>query len=278
MPLVNVDDRAVHVIDRGAGDPILFLHAFPLNAAMWEYQYGALEDRYRVVGIDLPGFGGSPAPADPRATSMDGLADLVAGALAALGIEQAVVTGLSMGGYLAFALARRHPALLRALVLADTRAMADDSETWHRRDDQQQRIEQGDDLAAMAKALIDNLLGPESLKRQDLVDWVLALMADSTAEGWIAALEAMKNRDDSLSALREITVPSLAIVGERDRITRPTDLTLIAGRLRDSRLTVIPSAGHLSNLENPIAFNEAMETFLADLDGPAQEQPDDQPA
>jgi pimeloyl-ACP methyl ester carboxylesterase len=278
LPLVNVDDRAVHVIDRGSGDPIVFLHAFPLNAAMWEYQYAALEDRYRVVGIDLPGFGGSPVADDPRATTMDGLADLVAGALAAIGVGQAIVTGLSMGGYLAFALARRHPDLLRALVLADTRAMADDSETWHQRDDQQQRIEQGDDLAAMAKGLIDDLLGPESLKRQDLVDWVLALITANTAEGWIAALQAMKNRDDSLSALRDIAVPALVLVGERDRITRPTDLTLIAGRLRDSRLTVIPSAGHLSNLENPIAFNEAMEAFLAELDGAGGEDAGDQPA
>ena len=117
MTTVTIAGQELHVVDRGNGDPVVFLHAFPFNAAMWEYQYAALEADHRVIGIDLPGFGSSPAPANPKAASMDSWADLVVGVFDELGLDQPTVVAASMGGYLAFAMVRRHLDKVGPLVL-----------------------------------------------------------------------------------------------------------------------------------------------------------------
>ena len=268
MPLLDVGGQQLNVLDEGSGEPLLFLHAFPLNAAMWQYQIDALADRYRVVAIDLPGFGGSPAP-DPKATAkactMERYADVVADVVRQLDLAPVVLVGASMGGYIAFAVVRQHPGILRALVLADTRSQSDDAATWQRRTKQQERLRGDADLEAMAKDLTENLLGRDSLGRPELVEYVTALMASNDRTGWICALEAMKKRQDSISTLGSVGVPTLVVVGAQDRLTPQTESTLIQARVKDSRLVVVPSAGHLPNVENPIAFNEALSEFLASL-------------
>ena len=265
MPLLTVGDHAVNVKDHGAGEPILFVHAYPLNGAMWDYQVAAFADRWRVVTIDLPGFGLSPPPADPTATRIDHWADLVAGVVHHLDLAPVVLAGSSMGGYVAFAFVRRHPQLLRALVLADTRAQSDDSAGWQRRTKTQHRIRAGAALDDLAGELVPGMLARDSLERPDLVEYVHALMRASEPDGWVAALEAMKNREDSISTLREVGVPTLVVVGEQDRLTPQTEAALIQARVKDSRLVVIPGAGHLPNLEQPAAFDEALTDFLAGL-------------
>lgn len=266
MTLLTIAGQPVSVSDHGSGQPVVFLHAFPLPGAMWDYQVEALADRNRVVTIDLPGFGASPPPADPRSATMAGLADLVAGVVTELELGPAVLVGLSMGGYLALAVARDHPQVLRALVLADTQATSDEATTWQRRSDQQDQLEAGEDPEVLAKGLAEGVLGRSSLQRPELVDYVTALMASSHPDGWIAALEAMKNRRDALSSLRSITVSSLVLVGEQDRRTPLAAATLLSSRIADSRLVRIPEAGHLANLENPQAFDDALLAFLDELD------------
>jgi pimeloyl-ACP methyl ester carboxylesterase len=134
MPFARVADTDVHYLDAGSGAPaVVLLHAFPLNAAMWEGQIEALADRWRVIAPDL-------APEQAPEPSIDAMADAVAGLLRQLGIDQAVVGGLSMGGYVAFALLRRHRDLVRALVLADTRAGDDTPEIRERRTSQQDQV------------------------------------------------------------------------------------------------------------------------------------------
>lgn len=263
MTTVNVAGQEVHVVDRGSGDPVVFLHAFPFNAAMWEYQYADLERDHRVIGIDLPGFGSSPAPADPRATTMEAWADLVAGVIAELGLEQPPVVAASMGGYLVFAMLRTHLDVLGPLVLVATRPKSDDVDTWEKRTKQQDALEGGEDLATLAKGMVDGLLSQGSLDRPELVEYVLALMQHSLPEGWIAALEAMKRRPDAMGALKGVPRRTLVVAGELDRVTPLAESTLITRLVADGSLAVVSGSSHLPNLENPLDFNEVLRGFLA---------------
>jgi 3-oxoadipate enol-lactonase len=265
VPLLSVGAQSVSVADQGSGEPILFVHAYPLNGAMWDYQVASFADRYRVVAIDLPGFGSSPAPADPSAMRIDDYADIVAGVVQQLDLAPVVLAGCSLGGYVAFAVVRRHPQLLRALVLSDTRTQSDDSAGWQRRTKTQHRIAHGTPLAELADELIPGMLARDSMQRPELVDYVRALMLASEPAGWIAALEAMKSREDSISTLEDIGVPTLVVVGEQDRLTPQTEATLIQARVKDSRLVVVPDAGHLPNIEQPVAFDEALAELLTEL-------------
>ena len=277
MTTVTVAGQELHVVDRGNGDPVVFLHAFPFNAAMWEYQYAALEADRRVIGIDLPGFGSSPAPADPKAASMEGWADLVAGAFDELGLDKPVVVGASMGGYLTFALVRRHLDKLGPLVLVATRPKSDDVDTWERRTQQQQALEEGDDVGALAKGMVEGLLSQASLQRPELVDYVLALMQHNVPEGWIAALEAMKKRPDAMGAMRGMPRKTLVIAGELDRITPLAESTLITRLVADGQLVVVKDSSHLPNLENPVEFNEVLVRFLDSLGGETDDPETDDP-
>jgi 3-oxoadipate enol-lactonase len=277
MTTVTVAGQEVHVVDRGSGDPVLFLHAFPFNAAMWEYQYADLEADHRVVGIDLPGFGSSPAPVDPKSASMDKWAGLVAGVITELGLEQPTVVAASMGGYLTFSLIRQHLDLLGPLVLVATRPKSDDVDTWEKRTAQQEALAGGEDLATLAKGMVEGLLSQASLDRPELVDYVLALMQHNLPEGWIAALEAMKNRPDAMSALRGMPRPTLVVAGELDRVTPLSESTLITRLVADGELVIIADSSHLPNLENPTQFNGVLRQFLSEQSGKNLVDPGDAP-
>ncbi|HMG45523.1 MAG TPA: alpha/beta hydrolase [Acidimicrobiales bacterium] len=261
MPLLEVNDDHIHVIDRGAGDVLLFLHAFPFQSAMWDYQLEAFEGTHRCLAVDLPGFGGSPPPPSEPPASMQRWANLVAGVLDQLGVDTATVVGCSMGGYLAMAMLRHHPDRVAQLVLSDTRALSDDGPGAARRTDTQQQIRSGSELTSLAKSLVESQLSSGSMARSDLVSYVHALADGATAEGWIAALEAMKTRPDSMLLLRQADLRGLVIVGELDRITPIADARSLRLLLK-GELVVIPNVGHLPNIEDPIAFNEALATFL----------------
>ena len=272
--MLTIDDQQLNVIDRGSGTPILFVHGFPLQAAMWDYQIEAVtEAGYRAVAVDLPGFGGSAPPAEPSAVTIDAYADLVAGVARELGIDKVILVGLSMGGYVAFAVARRHPEMLAGLILADTRAQADDGNTWQDRTDQQQSLRNGEPLESLAKSMVEKVLGRPALRHQELVDYVVELMTGNAVEGVIGALEAMKDRPDSMMTLAQVDVPTLVLVGSQDRLTPLIEANLIRSKIADAELVTIPEAGHLANLENPYAFNDAVLAFLEKIASPASMPP-----
>jgi 3-oxoadipate enol-lactonase len=261
VPLLEVDGQPVNVVDRGEGDAVVFLHAFPLQAAMWDYQIDALEGSYRCIAVDLPGFGQSPPAADPDATSMQSWSDLVAGVLAQLGVGQATIVGASMGGYLAMALLRHHPDVVRQLVLADSRARSDDPGIAQRRSAQQDQLRAGAEVGSLAKENVERLLSSGSMSRPELVDYVHALADGADPEGWIGALEAMKDRPDSMLLLRQASVRALVIVGELDRVTPIAEAMSLRSLLK-GELVIVPNVGHLPNLEDPLAFNEVLVAFL----------------
>ena len=257
-----VDNASIAFDDVGSGFPVVFLHAFPLNRTMWDPQVSALVAECRCIAIDTRGAGDSP-PTGPY--SMDRFADDVAGVLDTLQIERAVVVGLSIGGYISFALWRRHRHRIRALVLADTRAGADTAAQVQRRRELIALAEtQGS--SAIANAQIAALVGTTTRdKRPDIYDMVHRIIAQSPAEGIAGSLEAMMTRPDSAATCATIDVPTLIIVGDEDVATPPGESRALQQLIPNSRLEVLEQAGHLSNLERPAAFNTVVSEFLAGL-------------
>ncbi len=244
----------------GAGLPVVLLHAFPLDRSMWSPQVAALlQAGYRPVTIDIPGFGDSPPV--PH-WSIDAAAGWVADLLDVLGINRAVVGGESMGGYIALGVARHHPAKLAGLVLADTRAGPDDTVARQRRDEMIVTI-QANGPAAIVDALLPKMVSESTqTQRPEVVRQLRDTMARQKAEGLIPALVALRDRPDAAPVLPSITVPTLVIVGEFDTLTPPLTAARLAGMIPNARLVHIPAAGHISNLENPEAFNAALLEFL----------------
>jgi 3-oxoadipate enol-lactonase len=247
----------------GTGPALLLLHAFPLGLAMWEPQAAALADAHRVVRFDCRGFGGSP-PGDALLT-MERIADDAAGVLDHLGIPSAAVCGISMGGYAAFALVRRHPERIRALVLADTRAGADSAETKATRAEQAEKVRR-EGARAIADAALPKLLGVTSLReRPELVARVRQIIEANPPRGITDALAGLAARADSTATRREVRVPTLVLVGEEDAITPVAEAEALQHGIAGSHMAVIPRAGHLSSLENPDEFNRQVRSFLATL-------------
>lgn len=260
-----VDSLEVGYDDVGAGSttpPLLFAHAFPLNRTMWAPQVSALVERSRCVAADFRGFGDSTV-APPY--SMEQYADDLAHLLDVLRIDKVVLVGCSMGGYVSFAFWRRHRRRVRALVLADTRAGADNDDTLSRRR-QLIGIARSEGATAVANMQIPALVGKTTRERQpDTYDAVHRMVAQAPVEGIVGALEAMMVRPDSTATLATIDVPTLIVVGEEDVPTPVKEARLLHERIAGSRLEIISSAGHLANLERPAAFNHVLTEFLGAL-------------
>ncbi len=264
MALATVSGTQVHFVEAGSGSPALvLLHAFPLHAGMWDDQIAAFSAHRRVVAPDLPGFGSTPPLPDSGAPTMADFAAVVAGLIEHLGIGPAVVGGLSMGGYVAFALLRERPDLVSGVVLADTRAGADPVEVAERRTAQQAQVADAG-TADLIEAMLGSLLSDETRAgRPEVVERARTLMSANPRAGVIAALGAMRGRPDATTELATIAIPALVIVGEHDGPSPPAEARAMADALPDARLEVVEGAGHLSNLEAPGAFNRALDTFLS---------------
>ncbi|HEY3789276.1 MAG TPA: alpha/beta fold hydrolase [Urbifossiella sp.] len=237
---------------------LVFLHAFPLDREMWRPQIAALGGQANLVALDLPGFG--QAPFDDSFT-VDSAADDVANSVSG----KIVLAGLSMGGYVAMAFARRHADRLSGLILADTRSDPDDGAGKLNRDR----------LIALTKefgpskvyeAMIPKLLCEETrANRRDVVEELKRIAARQTAAGVVGGLRALRDRPDATPELARVVVPTLILVGEHDEVTPPALAEGMARAIPGSNLVVIPQAGHLSNLENPAAFNSAIGEFLKQI-------------
>ncbi|HUQ81142.1 MAG TPA: alpha/beta fold hydrolase [Gemmatimonadaceae bacterium] len=249
--------------DVGTGIPVALVHGFPHNRTLWAPQVSALVDRARCIAPDLRGFGESSKHGP---FTIDQFADDVAMLLRELGVERAVIAGLSMGGYVAFALWRRHRALVRGLVLADTKAGADSDETREKRRALVE-IARTRGAGAVADGQITGMIGKTTReKRPALSDEVHRMLASASVDGIVGALEAMMARVDSTDTLATIDVPTLIVVGSEDALTPKSEAEILHDAIRGSRLEVIEQAGHVSNMERPAAFNHVLSEFLAGLE------------
>lgn len=263
MTTTRIDDIQLAYTDVGAGPAVVLIHGYPFNRSLWTEQAEALRDRYRVVIPDLRGFGESDSAGN--LATMGRMAEDVAALMDHLEIEQAVIGGLSMGGYVALAFARQIPARVRALVLADTRAQADTEEGKQTRAQQAEKaLSEG--MAGIADAMLPKLLTPDTVsKRPELVKRVRDMMLKTKPEGAAAALMGMAQRDDQTEFISSIEVPALIAVGREDAITPVADSEAMHAKIAESRLVVIENAGHVSNLEQTEQFNDALHKFLSSI-------------
>ena len=258
---VNGVNLAVEV--RGEGPAVLFVHGYPLDRTLWQHQLGALTG-FRRIAPDLRGLGLSDAP--DLGYSMATYADDLAALLDALHVDQAVVVGLSMGGYIALEFARRYRARLRGLVLMDTRAEADAPEARKAREAATQ-VARERGAAAIAAQMVPTLFAPGAAQTMpQVVDRVRAMMEAAPVKGIVGALAAMRDRADNTPFLRELgEIPTLVVVGEQDQTTPPRVVRGVAEGIPGAMLSVIPGAGHLPPVEQPLATTRVLTEFLQSL-------------
>jgi len=228
---------------------------------MWRPQVEALAPVCRIITPDLRGFGES----DGTPESVDQLADDVHALVEALRLPPFVLGGFSMGGYVAFRYLAAHPDRVRALLLLDTRAEADTPEARQRRFAGIERI-QREGPAGFLDDFVQLVVSPATVEhRPDLVAEVRAMMAATRTTSLIGGLRAMAARPDSTPLLGGVRVPTLIVVGEDDQATPVESSRAMAAAIPGAELIVIPAAGHVSNLEQPHAFNQALLRFFKRL-------------
>jgi 3-oxoadipate enol-lactonase len=256
--IVRCSAGTVGCTDQGEGmPPLVLLHGFPLDRTIWHEQFAGLGGR-RLVAPDLRGFGDSPASAGPY--TIDDLADDVVALLDHLAIETAVVAGLSMGGYVALALAEHHRERLAGLVLISSRAGADDAAV---------RAGRGEAIRVIAssggrpvvRGMFDRLWAPAT---PAAVRSAVATQAEAvSATALVHALMAMRDRPDREPLLPRLGgLPTLVLTGAADTMIDPAASRAMAEAIPGAELVVVEGAGHLPQIERPVEVNRALEAFL----------------
>jgi len=253
---IAFDDTGVN------GKPVLvLLHAFPLSREMWKSQREALKIAARVITPDLRGFGETDG--FEGSCSVEVMADDVIAMLDALNIkERVVVGGLSMGGYVALAFARKYEDRLRGLLLADTKAEPDDDTAKANRN---KLIEfaKGAKPADVLQQMLPKMVSEETRERWPaVITEIERIASQQNIPGIVGALQAIRDRPDSVPGLVRIVHPTLVIVGEEDAITPPSAAQVLVEAIGGAKLEKIAGAGHLSNMEKPTEFNQAVQSWM----------------
>ena len=253
MASINRDGVNIYYEDHGSGPAVLLSHGYSATARMWAGQVDAFKDRYRVITWDMRGHGQSDSPDDPKAYSEAATAEDMAAILKHLGIEKAVIGGLSLGGYMSLAFHLAHPEMTRALMLFDTGPGYKNPvgrEGWNETARKRAEIFEAKGLDALGS-------GAE-----------VRIAQHTSAQGLAHAARGMLAQFDSrvIESLPDIKVPTLVLVGENDTpFLGGTDY--MVNKIPGAQKALIANAGHASNIDQPEAFNAAVEEFLAGLAG-----------
>jgi pimeloyl-ACP methyl ester carboxylesterase len=264
----HIGARTIAYLDSAPGATdhrtLVLLHAFPLGAGMWEPQIRSIPRGWRLITPDLRGFGGTTDP-DGTSPGMDDYAQDVIDLLAELGVPRAVVGGCSMGGYATFAVLRKAPDLVDAVVLADTRAGADSPEGRANRRGMLALVDR-EGPSGVAREMMPKLLGPTTRNSDPTVEsTVRRLIKQQSTPAIRGAILRMLDRPDSMATVSALRMPALIVVGEEDELTPVAESRRMADAIPGSTLDVIPGAGHLANLEQPVRFNATLSAFLTSL-------------
>jgi 3-oxoadipate enol-lactonase len=264
------EDFSMAFVDSCDKLTLLLIHGFPLNSSMWSPQIDELADYVRIIAPDLRGHGNSDSVKRPYAMSL--LADDCADLLGHLGVSTPfVVCGLSMGGYVALEFYRRYPEHVAGLVLTATRAGADSAEGKANRDKAAADIDENG-LDGLIDGMLPKLVAPKTaVSDPDIIDFIREIMESTSDEGAIGALMGMKTRSDSTDLLAEIDVPTLIIHGKDDQIIPVSEAEAMHKAIKNSKLVVLENAGHMLNLEQVDAFNDALIDFLEEIDATIDE-------
>ena len=246
--------------ERGSGPPLVLLHAFPLDSTMWRAQVERFSPRYRVITPDVIGFGVSQPS---RPWSMPEMGNELEALLDRLGISSCRLVGLSMGGYIGLPFTLNHPARVKCLVLAHTRARSDLETERSGRTAMIEELER-DGNGNLPGKMLPRLLGADA--STEVRDYVKTTILGSSAEACIHAVTAMRDRVDQSANLAKVNCPTLVIAGSGDAILKVEDIQKMAAAIPGARCEVIPRTGHLSNLEAPQAFNDVLDRFLVSVE------------
>jgi 3-oxoadipate enol-lactonase len=256
----------------GSGPAVVLLHGFPFDRSMWRAQIDFLcANGFRAIAPNLRGLGADHGKTERQAeayrtvNTMDDMARDVAALMDELKIDQAVICGLSMGGYVTLEFAHLFPTRVRALVLAGTRAPADNEQEKQAREQQAEKI-LNEGMNGVAEATLPKLLAPRTLsEKPEVIDHVREMILHSNPHCAVAAQRGMAVRRDYSDDLSDIEVPALIIVGREDPIRPVADAEFMHNGIRHSRLEVIEDAAHMTNLEQPEVFNKVLVSFLEAL-------------
>jgi 3-oxoadipate enol-lactonase len=243
--------------DIGNGVPLLLIHGFPLDRTLWRTQIAGLSQLYRVIAPDLRGFGQS-SETDGEAVTMDQYATDLKSLLDSVNVKQAVVGGISMGGYIALAFYAQYADRVKGLILANTRAIPDSE------DGRQARLANAQKVGELGPGFLVENMAPQMLgpaAKSEIGIAVRSMMARQRAAGIMSALRGMAVRPDRTALLRFATVPVLIVSGSRDSLIPSSDSEAMHVLIPDSRLVIIPDAGHLSNIDKSDAFNHVVREF-----------------
>jgi YbgC/YbaW family acyl-CoA thioester hydrolase len=257
---ITVNGVSLAVEIRGDGPAVLLVHGYPFDRTIWRDQIDALEG-HRRIAPDLRGMGESDAP--DLGYGMAIYADDLAALLDALGVDDVVLCGLSMGGYVIFEFLRRWRSRVRGLILIDTRAEADGAEARRARDAAAATARESG-AEAVAEAMLPKVLSPGTLQHDpETAERVRRIMAATPVAGMVGALAAMRDRHDSTGLLPTLAgLPTLVIVGEDDSVTPPESARRMAAAIPGARLVILPGAGHVPPVEQPAAVTATLREFL----------------
>ncbi len=264
MKTQTVNGIELAFVDQGSGTPVVLVHGFPLDHAMWNAQIDALSENHRVIVPDLRGFGRSGA--SDGTVTMQQFADDLAALLDGLEVDRPVVVcGLSMGGYVALQFWQKYRSRLRGLILCDTRAVSDTPEMAAARLEMAERVLR-EGPAPLVEGMVPKLFAQTTAQEQpEMVDSLRRVMMDSNPKGIAAAARGMAQRPEMVSRLAEIDCPTLVIVGEQDAISTPDEMRTIARAIPNARFVEIAGCGHMSPMERPAEVSAAMLEFLGGL-------------
>ena len=245
------------------GLPVVLIHGFPFDHRMWDPQTEALSKTHLVISYDLRGHGKSEV-GDGQYTVELFVDDLLM-LLDHLKVKHAVLCGLSLGGYIALRAVERHLNRFNGLVLCDTKSEADSNEAKVKRAASMQAVKKNG-AGPFAEEFVKNVLSETTFKtKPDLSAFVKGLIQGNSPLGISGTLLALAARTDTTAALAKMALPALILVGEEDKLTPPANAESMAKALPQVTLRRIPQAAHLSNLENPSAFNESLLSFLKQI-------------
>lgn len=240
---------------------VMLLHAFPLAAEMWKPQlYELGRAGYRAVAPNVYGVEGS---AEKEGWNFTDYAHDLAALMDDLMIEKASIVGLSMGGYQAFEFFRHYPERTVSLVLCDTRAESDTPQVREQRGEFMKGVETAGADEAVRRMVPNYFSDDASISKPELPREASEIIRRQSAEVINAAMRAIRERADSSQMLSSIRCPVLVLCGEKDRMTPPETAEDISVRIRGSKLVLLGGAGHISNMEQPDAFNRTLLEFLS---------------
>ncbi|HEV8515478.1 MAG TPA: alpha/beta fold hydrolase [Cyclobacteriaceae bacterium] len=259
---LTIDNVVINYDDVGdeKTPSIIFIHGFPLNKSMWAMQVDALKSTYRVIAYDIRGHGNSDA--GDAEISIDLFVNDLINLMDTLELDNAILCGLSMGGYIALRAIENYPERFEALILSDTQCAADTQEGKEKRLKAIKSIKENG-VEKYADENINNLFAPESFTtRIKEIATVKNMILEMSVESLTGTLLALSRREETCSKLKDIKIPVLIMVGSEDKITPASAAQVMHERIQDSFLKAIAHAGHLSNLENPSVFNHHLKKFL----------------